>query len=150
MSDIPLEDETVSVEEIIAIAQRATDSWSPQFTADEVLAIVAELDQALEALAADNKLGAFETGKTIGAAEVRKELDQAREQLAHDWNGSAVPGGVDLVAAYQAWLDWYNADKGDGVGSLSHELVREYLLSLISELLQCRRDHATGKQAGNE
>jgi exonuclease VII small subunit len=41
-----------------------------------------ELDQAREALAADNKLGAFETGKTIGAAEVRKELDQARQMLA--------------------------------------------------------------------
>lgn len=45
-------------------------------------AVTAERDQALEALAATNKLGAFETGKTIGAAEVRKELDQARQMLA--------------------------------------------------------------------
>jgi hypothetical protein len=72
--------------------------------------------------------------------EAVAERDQAREQLAREWNSAAVPGGVDLVAAYQAWLDWYNADKRDEVGSLSHELARGYVLSLIAELLHYRRE----------
>jgi hypothetical protein len=44
MSDIPLEDETRSVEEIIAAAKNVINSWSPQFTADEVLAVAAQME----------------------------------------------------------------------------------------------------------
>jgi hypothetical protein len=61
-----------------------------------------------------------------------------------------VDDGVDLADAYQAWLDWYNADKEDEVGSLSHELARKYVLALILELRICRRDHSTGKQDSHE
>lgn len=48
---------------------------------EALAAVTAERDHALEALAATNKLGAFETGKTIGAAEVRKELNHARKAI---------------------------------------------------------------------
>jgi hypothetical protein len=52
MSDIPLEDETRSVEEIITAAKNVINSWSPQFTADEVLAVANELDAARAKLTA--------------------------------------------------------------------------------------------------
>lgn len=69
-------------------------------TIDALAAVTAERDQAREALAADNKLGAFETGKIIGAAEVRKELDQAR-----DARESAVRDGRLRLVAVQRELD---------------------------------------------
>jgi hypothetical protein len=59
-------------------------AWIDRKLASALAAVTAERDQAIEALAATNKLGAFETGKTIGAAEVRKELDQARQMLADE------------------------------------------------------------------
>jgi hypothetical protein len=51
LSDIPLEDETRSVEEIIDAAKNVINSWSPQFTAEEVLAVSAELEQVRKKLA---------------------------------------------------------------------------------------------------
>jgi hypothetical protein len=50
MSDIPLEDETRSVEEIIAAAGNVINSCSPQFTAEEVLAVAASRDAVMRAL----------------------------------------------------------------------------------------------------
>jgi hypothetical protein len=52
MSDIPLEDETRSVDEIIAAAKNVINTWSPQFTGDEVLAVAKELDAARAKLTA--------------------------------------------------------------------------------------------------
>ncbi|WP_152970132.1 hypothetical protein [Frigoribacterium sp. RIT-PI-h] len=72
-------------------------------------------------------------------ADVTTERDQAQQQLAFDWNQFAAPGGVDLVAAYQAWIDWYNADKQGEEDTHSHGLVREYVLSLITELQKARK-----------
>jgi hypothetical protein len=82
--------------------------------------------------------------------EAVRERDQAREQLARDWNELAIPGGIDLVAAYQAWVDWYNADKQEEEDSLSHELAREYVLTLILELRHCRQAHMADGEANDE
>lgn len=66
MSDIPLEDETGSVEEIIAAARNVINSWSPQFTAEEVLAVARERDQALQRL-----------------EDVQRETEWLRDQAAN-------------------------------------------------------------------
>jgi len=59
-------------------------------------------DQAEAALAASGKLGAYETGRTIGEAAARKAVDEARDQIARAPHGDNCEAPVRTCTCWKS------------------------------------------------